>query len=115
MSADKKFCGAQLRLLVVIEILSGNEVFGVCLKDVAEALGKSGHKVSTSTVLHDLEALEAGRWAERISDQGQRADAGKQWRLSVKPYQILNNLTWGLQSAARQVSETQHNYSRLAV
>lgn len=108
MSADKRFCSAQLRLLVVIEILSGHEVFGVCLKDVTEALAKSGHRVSTSTVLHDLEALEAGRWAERLSDND------KQWRLSAKPFQILNNLTWGLQNATRKVSEVQHNYSRIA-
>lgn len=104
----KKFCAAQVRLLIVIEILSGNEVFGINLKDVTAALAESGFKVSSSTVLHDLEALEAGRWAERFTD-----DKNK-WRLSVKPYQILNNLTWGLQNATRKVGEAQHNYTRLS-
>lgn len=104
----KKFCAAQLRLLIVIEILSGNEVFGITLKDVTAALAESGHKVSASTVFHDLEALEAGRWAERLTDDD------KKWRLSVKPFQILNNLTWGLQNATRKVGEAQHNYTRLS-
>lgn len=107
MSAcGKKVNAAQTRLMLVIEILSGHEVFRLRLVDVHQALVTAGVQVTMSTVLHDLEALEHGRWAEQTDD-------GK-WRLSAKPFQLLNNLQWGLQSAGSQVSEVQQRYTRLA-
>lgn len=104
----KKFNAAQLRLLLVMEILSGNEVNGIRLRDVTESLATHGCKTSDSTVLHDLESLESRGWAERLS-----APNDKNWRLSAKPYQLFTNLTWGLQKATRQVAEVQQNYTRL--
>lgn len=107
MSASgKRVNGAQTRLMRVIEILSGHEVFRLRLVDVHQALAAAGVNVTVSTVLHDLEALEAGGWAEQIDDS--------KWRLSAKPFQLLTNLQWGLQSAGSQVSEVQQRYTRLA-
>lgn len=100
MSADKKNLGnAQLRLLKVIEALSGHEVFGTRLKDIAEAVG-----AGTPTVLRDLQTLAAGGWARQD-------DAGK-WRLGPKLVQIATNFTWGLTQAKQAVSETEQRYTR---
>lgn len=101
----KKYNAAQLRLLLVIEILSGNEVFGMRLKDVVESLTKSGIKVSTATVLHDLEALQKGGWAQQMEDT--------KWRLDVKPIQVLTNFQFGLSSSGNKVNEVQQRYTRL--
>ena len=100
MSDDKKSLGsAQMRLIDVIEALSGNEVFGIRLKEVAAAV-KSGD----STVLRDLQTLEEKGWARQD-------DAGK-WRLGTKPVQISNAFFAGLDQAKKQISETEHNYTR---
>jgi DNA-binding IclR family transcriptional regulator len=100
MSANKKNLGnAQLRLLKVIEALSGHEVFGIRLKEVVEAV-----QAGTSTVLRDLETLAAAGWARQD-------DAGK-WRLAPKLVQIATNFTWGLTQAKQAVSETEQRYTR---
>lgn len=106
--SEKKHNAAQVRLLMVIEILSGNEVKGISLRETTNALNAMGCKTSDSTVLHDLETLESKGWAERLSD-----DKNK-WRLCAKPYQLLMNMNWGLQKARRQVAEVDQNYTRLA-
>lgn len=106
--SHKKFNAAQLRLLIVIEILSGNEVKGIGLRETTNAANAMGHKTTDSTVLHDLEALESTGWAERMSD-----DKNK-WRLCAKPYQLFMNLNWGLQKARRQIAEVDQNFTRLA-
>ena len=103
MSDDKKNLGnAQLRLLKVIEALSGHEVFGIRLKEVAVAV-----KASDPTVLRDLQTLAAGGWAKQD-------DSGK-WRLGHKPVQICTNFTWGLNQAKQAVSETEQRYTRTPV
>lgn len=92
MSApDKKFNAAQLRLLQVIEILSGHEVHGLRLIDVASAL-----KLSSPTVIRDLQALEEGGWAWTKEER---------WRLGAKPIQMLANVQWGLQKAGIELAE----------
>lgn len=91
---------AQLRLLLVIEVLSGNEVFGLRLTDVALAL-----KTNAPTALRDLQALEAASWAQQMED-------GK-WRLAAKPIQVLTNFQWGLQSAGVKLNDVQQRYTRL--
>lgn len=97
---DKKNLGnAQLRLLKVIEALSGHEVFGIRLKEVTQAV-----KASDPTVLRDLQTLEAGGWAKQ--------DADGKWRLGQKPVQICTNFTWGLTQAKQAVSETEQRYTR---
>ena len=101
MSDDKKALGgAQTRLLKVIEALSGHEVFGVRLKEVALAV-----KASDPTVLRDLQTLEASGWAKQDED-------GK-WRLGQKPVQIATNFTWGLTKAKQAVLETEQRYTRI--
>ena len=100
MSDEKKNLGnAQMRLLKVIEALSGNEVFGIRLKEVAAAV-----RASDPTVLRDLQTLEAGGWAKQD-------DTGK-WRLGQKPVQIATNFTWGLTRAKQAVAETEQRYTR---
>lgn len=103
--SNKKPNAAQTRLLTVIEVLSGNEVFGLRLKDVYDAVEKTEDKASNTTVLHDLEALEARGWAQQMED-------GK-WRLAAKPIQVLHNFQYGLQSAGIKLSDVQQRYSRL--
>lgn len=100
MNEDKKNLGtAQLRLLDVIEALSGHEVFGRRLKEVAAAV-----KAGDSTVLRDLYTLEAKGWAKQ--------DETGKWRLGQKPVQIATNFTWGLTQAKQQVAETEQRYTR---
>lgn len=101
----KKPNAAQCRLLTVIEILSGNEVFGMRLKDVADAIARTEDKASMTTVLHDLEALEARGWAQQMEDT--------KWRLAAKPIQCLTNFQWGLQSAGVKLADVQQRYTRL--
>ena len=91
---------AQLRLLQVVEVLSGNEVFGMRLTDVADAL-----KISAPTALRDLRTLEAGRWAQQLDDN--------KWRLAAKPIQILSNFQAGLQNATEKLREVQQRYTCL--
>lgn len=92
---------AQLRLLQVIEALSGNEVFGLRLTDISKTL-----KAGDSTVLRDLQAMESVGWAQQMDD-------GK-WRLAAKPIQVLTNFHWGLQSAGTKVADVQQRYTRLS-
>jgi len=100
MSTDKKNLGnAQLRLLKVIEALSGHEVFGLRLRDVAIAVN-----AGDPTVLRDLQTLAAGGWA--------RQDDASKWRLGQKPVQIATNFAWGLTQAKQAVSETEQRYTR---
>ena len=97
---DKKNLGsAQLRLLKVIEALSGHEVFGIRLKEVAVAVN-----ASDPTVLRDLNTLAAAGWAKQ--------DDTNKWRLGQKPVQIATNFTWGLTQAKQAVSETEQRYTR---
>jgi DNA-binding IclR family transcriptional regulator len=103
MSDDKKsFGAAQLRLLRVIEALSGHEVFGIRLKEVAQAV-----KAGDPTVLRDLNTLEEGGWAKQ--------DETGKWRLGQKPVQICTNFTWGLTQAKQAVSETEQRYTRAPI
>lgn len=97
---DKKFNAAQLRLLKVIETLSGNEVFGLRLRDVAQAV-----KASDPTVLRDLQTMEEGGWAQQMEDS--------KWRLAARPIQCLTNFQWGLQSAGIKLADVQQRYTRL--
>lgn len=99
MNEQKKTNACQSRLLLVIEALSGHEVFGTRLVDLAKAVDST-----QSTVLRDLGTLEAAGWAQQMED-------GK-WRLGAKPIQVLTNFHWGLQSASQKVAEVQHNYTR---
>jgi len=103
MSEPKKVLGAaQMRLIDVIEVLSGHEIFGIRLKEVSAAV-KSG----SSTVLHDLQTLEAKGWAKQD-------EAGK-WRLGTKPVQICTNFTWGLTQAKQAIAETEQRYTRTPI
>lgn len=96
--ADAKPNAAQIRLLAVIEVLSGNEVFGMRLTDISNAI-----KAGAPTVLRDLQALEAAGWAQQMDDS--------KWRLAAKPIQVLTNFQWGLQSAGIKLSDVQKNYT----
>lgn len=101
MSEEKKSLGsAQGRLIDVIEALSGHEVFGRRLKELAAAV-----KAGDSTVLRDLYTLEAKGWAKQ--------DETGKWRLGQKPVQICTNFTWGLTQAKQAVSETEQRYTRV--
>ena len=106
MSADIKVVPCQVRLLTVIEILSGNEVFGMRLKEIAEAVVGSGHRTTTATVLRDLQSLQAAGWAQQLDDN--------KWRLAAKPIQVLTNFQWGLQNASGKLAEVQQRYTRLS-
>lgn len=100
MSEEKKTgCAPQLRLLKVIEILSGNEVFGMRLADIAKAI-----EVTPPMALRDLQSLERGGWAQQIEDS--------RWRLAAKPFQLLANLQWGLQNAGARLADVQQRYTR---
>ena len=101
MSDDKKNLGnAQLRLLKVIEALSGHEVFGIRLKQVALAVEAPG-----PTVLRDLQTLQEGGWAKQDDDGV--------WRLGAKPVQIAVHFSWGLDEARKKVDEIQQRYTRI--
>ena len=93
---------AHHRLLTVIEALSGHEVFGMRLRDVAQATG-----ALDSTVLRDLETLESAGWAQKLPD-------GK-WCLSAKPIQLLLNFQSGLARSSGRVEEVRTNYTRTPV
>ena len=100
MSDDKKNLGnAQLRLLKVIEALSGNEVFGIRLKEVAAAV-----KTGDPTVLRDLNTLASAGWAKQD-------DSGR-WRLDTKLVQIATHFAWGISNAQQQIAEIQQRYTR---
>lgn len=100
MSDDKKNLGnAQLRLLKVIEALTGHEVFGIRLKELSAAVN-----ASDPTVLRDLQTLAAGGWAKQ--------DETGKWRLGTKPVQLYTTVFSGIDRAKRQISETEHNYTR---
>lgn len=97
---DKKNTGAaQLRLLKVIEALSGNEASGIRLKEVAAAV-----QASDPTVLRDLNTLAAGGWAKQDEDG--------RWRLDAKPVQIATNFAWGMGVANQKLTEIQQRYTR---
>lgn len=102
----KKPNGGQVRLLALIEQLVGHEVFGLRLKDITDALAGTEDKASTTTILHDLRALESRGWAQQMED-------GK-WRLAAKPIQVLHNFQYGLQSAGIKLSDVQQRYSRVS-
>lgn len=97
---DRRHNAAQLRVLQVIEVLSGNEVFGMRLTDIAKAM-----RTPAPTTLRDLQAAEAGGWTQQLED-------GK-WRLAAKAIQTLTNFQFGLQSAAHKVDEVKQRYTRL--
>jgi len=100
MSDDKKNLGnAQLRLLKVIEALSGHEVFGIRLKEIATAV-----KASDPTVLRDLQTLAAGGWAFQ--------DESGRWRLHTKLVQIATHFMHGIDSARRATDEIYQRYTR---
>lgn len=90
---------AQLRLLEVIRALSGHEVFGRRLVDLAADL-----KQPEPVVLRDLEALAVAGWATR--------DDGKRWRLGPAVVQIAVQFYLGLQNARAAIDETQQRYTR---
>ena len=97
---EKKGCAPQLRILKVIETLSGNEVFGMRLTDLCSALN-----LAPPMVHRDLQTLEIGGWAQQMED-------GK-WRLAAKPIQVLTNFQWGLQSAGIKLSNVQQTYAKV--
>ena len=99
-AAEKKNLGnAQLRLLKVIEALSGHEVFGIRLKEVAEAVENSD-----PTVLRDLNTLAAAGWASQ--------DESGRWRLGTKLVQIAVHFSWGVDEAQKKLDETKQRYTR---
>ena len=99
-AAEKKNLGnAQLRLLKVIEALSGHEVFGIRLKEVAETV-----QSSAPTVLRDLQALESSGYA--------RQDENGLWRLGPKAIQITGNFHAGAEGAQQRVNEIVQRYTR---
>lgn len=101
MALEKNNLGvAQMRLLDVIETLSGHEVHGLCLRDVSTAV-----KAGDSTVLRDLRTLSEKGWA--------RQDGNGLWRLGPKPVQIATNFAWGLTKAKQDVAETEQRYTRI--
>lgn len=97
---DKKNLGnAQLRLLKVIEALSGHEVFGVRLKEVAQAV-----KASDPTVLRDLQTLQAAGWAMQ--------DESGLWRLHTRLIQIATHFAHGIDAARQRLDEVHQRYTR---
>ena len=101
MSDDnrKNLGNAQLRLLKVIETLSGHEVFGIRLKEVAAAV-----KTGDPTVLRDLQTLQAGGWAMQ--------DENGLWRLHTKLIQIATHFAHGIDTARQRMDEVQQRYTR---
>jgi DNA-binding IclR family transcriptional regulator len=95
---------AQTRLLAVVEVLAGHETFGQRLKDIAEAMPE---QVVTSTVLRDLEALQAAGWAQKTPDD--------RWMLAAKPIQILHHFYHGLKAVDSRREEIAANYTRIPV
>jgi DNA-binding IclR family transcriptional regulator len=95
---------AQTRLLHVIEALAGNEVTGLTLAGVVEAMAFDG--AAPSTTLRDLETLEAAGWAHRVPGT-------KRWALAARPIQILFHFQSGLARAKQRVAEVEANYNRM--
>ncbi|MDR3087972.1 MAG: hypothetical protein LBU45_08515 [Azoarcus sp.] len=93
---------AHTRLLSVIEAISGHEVRGLRLVEVARAVG-----CIESTALRDLESLEGAGWAQRLPDG--------RWCLAPRPLQILFNFQAGLSRASERVAEVRQNYTRVPV
>lgn len=96
MSAEKP--NAQARILAVVEALSGHEVFGLRLKEVADLM-----RAPMPQTLRDLQTLAGCGWAEQKEGR---------WRLGPKPVQIATRFSWGLTQAKQAVAEVEHNYTR---
>jgi DNA-binding IclR family transcriptional regulator len=92
---------AQARLLAVIEALVGHEVVGMRLKEIVDALGLP---VAATTILRDLETLEAAGWAQQTKEG--------RWTLASRPYQLLHHFYDGLKSIRDKAAEVATNYTR---
>lgn len=89
---------AQVRVLRLIEVLAGHEVFGRRLTDVAHDMGVEPH-----TARRDLQSAIAAGWA-RQSEDGL-------YRLATKPVQICTSVTWGLKQAGDAIREIEQRYT----
>lgn len=89
---------AQVRVLRLIEVMAGHEVFGRRLKDIARDMG-----VTESTANRDLKsAIEAG-WVRQRDDRS--------YCLATKPVQICTAFTWGLKQAGETLQEIEQRYT----
>lgn len=91
---------AQLRVLRLIEVLAGHEVFGRRLTDIAHDMGIEAH-----TARRDLLAAIAAGWVRQRDDQS--------YCLATKPVQIATAFTWGIKQAHDAVGEIEQRYTRM--
>lgn len=104
MTTTTALLSSQARLLAVIEALAGNEVVGLRLKEIVEALCLP---VAQTTILRDLEALQQAGWAQQTTEG--------RWTLASRPIQILNHFFGGLKSIQYRAAEVASNYTRTPV
>ncbi|MCL2076048.1 MAG: hypothetical protein FWH15_06370 [Betaproteobacteria bacterium] len=93
---------AQLRLLSLIEVLAGNEIIGLPLKEVTDLMASG---VAQSTVWRDLKTLESAGWAQQSRDG--------RWTLGSRPYQLLHHFYSGLKAVQERTAEVAVNYTRI--
>ncbi len=99
MSEEVKINESQLRLMRLIRLLSGHELHGLVLRDIAHDM-----KESEPTAYRDLKALEAGGWAQQRDN--------KTWRLGPEPIQIATNFAWGQREGKAELAEIEQRYTR---
>jgi DNA-binding IclR family transcriptional regulator len=98
MSEEVKINESQLRLMRLIRLLSGHELHGLMLRDIA-----AGMKESEPTTYRDLKALEAGGWARHRD---------KTWCLGPEPIQIATHFYWGLGQGRAELNEIEQRCTR---
>lgn len=95
--SEKYSCEAQQRLLRVVEILVGNEVNGLAVKDIGERSGSTA-----ATVYRDLMNLREAGWSEQLEDG--------RWRISVNAAKMLRRINDGINSALARVNAARRMY-----
>lgn len=100
MSQREYRCAAQERLIDVIVILSGNEVTGLTIKEVADAA-----RTSQPNAFRDVKVLQAKGMAEQIPDTDR-------WRLGPKLVQMGLAHMRHMDKAQSRLDEVKNRYTR---
>jgi DNA-binding IclR family transcriptional regulator len=90
---------SQERIVVEIEIMSGNQAFGLTNKELAKLVG-----TSEVNVCRDLAIFEKHHWVERSQLDGRI-------RLSPAFGKIANEMMKGFKTAKLKLSETEARYA----
>lgn len=99
MSASPYINAAQQRVLQILMLLAGHELFGLAPNEIAKAV-----RTSPSNVTRDLANLHAAGLAEQVQDTGR-------WRITPRLGQIGLRVMNALGEARRRVEETAQRFT----